>query len=160
MAGCGTMGAFVFSVLYCVHTYVRRCVVVCAYVRAVCVWWCVGVYVGVGVGVMHVYAVCVWWCVGVYVGVGVCVMHVCVRVCLYVCASPVSVCVCVSVYLPMLVSTVCILPWPGVLSFCSAAVNTLLLPQCLCSARYMLCKALYAYRAPSAEATVHVACNQ
>ena len=73
--------------------------VVCAYVRAVCVWWCVGVYVGVGVGVMHVYAVCVWWCVGVYVGVGVCVMHVCVRVCLYVCVSPVSVCVCVSVYL-------------------------------------------------------------
>ena len=77
------------------------------HVYAVCVWWCVGVWVGVwvgvGVSVMHVYAVCVWWCVGVWVGVGVgvgvCVMHVCVRVCLYVCVSPVSVCVCVSVYL-------------------------------------------------------------
>ena len=155
MAGCGTMGAFVFSVLYCAHTYVRRCVVVCAYVRAVCVWWCVGVYVGVGVGVMHVYAVCVWW-----VWVWVCASCMCVCVCVCMCVSPVSVCVCVSVYLPMLVSTVCILPWPGELSFCSAAVNTLLLPQCLCSARYMLCTALYADRAPSAVPTVHVACNQ
>ena len=156
MAGCGTMGAFVFSVLYCAHKYVdvwlyvRTCML-CVYGG---VWVCMWVWVWVSC--MCVLCVCmvVWVCASC-----MCVC-VCVCVCVGVCVCVPSVCMCVRICVPMLVSTVCILPWPGVLSFCSAAVNTLLLPQCLCSARYMLCKALYAYRAPSAVPTVHVACNQ
>ena len=102
----GTMGAFVFSVPYCVHEYVDVWLYVCTCVLCVYggVWVCMWVWVWVScMCMLCVYGgVGVW--VGVYVGVGVCVMHVCVRVSVCVCPQ----CLYVFAYLCTYVGVNCV----------------------------------------------------